>query len=259
MIYKKYTEEDKNVVKDLFLKGMNKCQISKITKINRRTLAYWLDPRNKKRKKRNSYVPIEDFSLFFDSEEKISAYSFILATYLCDGCISTYKTVRAPSIRLFNDSRYVKNIQEWAEKLKILFPKNVVNVIKQKHSNCFVILTYNKNLIELFPQHGKGVKYKRKLILTDWQKEIIEKYPKEFVKGCFQSDGCIYTQKVGKYEYRKHSFSNKSEDIIDFLLYALRLIGIEKEKYRRPDGIFVIQNFKKDQQKVLNEIIFTKE
>lgn len=51
---------------------------------------------------------------------------------------------------------------------------------------------YSNLLPSLFPQHGSGVKYERKIKLTEWQLEIRNKYPWQFLEGFIHSDGSIY-------------------------------------------------------------------
>jgi intein-encoded DNA endonuclease-like protein len=254
-----YAPQDRENVRKLFDNGKTKSEISRETGIPFRTIVDWVNPKLKGREYKNCYTPIIDFDSYLDTEEKQKAYSFILAVYLCDGNISTFKTFRAPLIRFYNDTQYPKNTQEWAQNLQILLPENFINIHKKKTSNCFVVCTYSKKLLDLFPQHGIGKKHNRKLELTDWQKKIIEKHPQEFIRGCIQSDGCIYFQSVGKYSYKKYSFTNRSEDIIDFFLLALKFCGIEKKKYFHPKGQFVVQNFNKNDLEILESIISVKE
>ncbi len=263
MTYKTYSQEQKDQVKSLFEDGKNQCEISRITGIPRGTLKCWIKPAYvpKTNKLRNSYRPIIDFESYLNTEEKKKAYSFILGIYLCDGYISRYKTYRAPAIRFFNDSKYPLNTQEWKEKLQILLPENSVNVHKHKQSNCFIVLAYSRKLLDLFPQYGEGKKHDRKLTLAPWQKQILDQYPEEFIRGCIQSDGCIYIQKISdRFSYKRYNFINKSEDIMDFFLYALEKVGIFKDKYfHKKRDLFVSQNFSKSQREILEKIISKKE
>ena len=41
----------------------------------------------------------------------------------------------------------------------------------------------------LFPQHGPGRKHTRRIELADWQQAIVERYPGDFARGLFHSDG----------------------------------------------------------------------
>ncbi len=261
MKYRVYNDEEKNQVYKLAEEGMNKSDISRRLNIPRGTLKHWLNPRPRKTNiPRNSYSPIIDFDHYLNSSEKRAAYSFTLAVYLCDGCISEYKTFRAPSMRLTNDSKYPKNTEEWIQKLKTVLPNNSVSMFKKKCSNCYVVSTYSKKLIDLFPQHGSGRKHNRKLLFADWQIKIIREFPEEFIRGCIQSDGCIYFQKVSGKVYKRYSFCNMSEDIIDLVLMSLSFVGIMKNKWQNlKTGKFVIQNFSKKDTAILESIIQTKE
>lgn len=48
----------------------------------------------------------------------------------------------------------------------------------------------NKLWLHAFPQHGPGRKHERKIALEDWQQQIVDTYPEEFVRGLIHSDGC---------------------------------------------------------------------
>lgn len=259
MKYKTYTKEQIEEVLRLFEDGKSKMEISRMTGINRRTLTDWISPKyiRKTDNPRNSYQPITDFNEYLDTEEKRKAYAFILGVYLCDGHICTSKLLRAPALRLTNDIKYIKNTQEWIDNISVLLPENSIN--KHRHSKCNanLITVYSRKLVDLFPQHGPGKKHQRKLELAEWQRTIINKYPSEFLRACFQSDGCIYTLKNGG---RYYSFSNMSEDIMDWFLSALSSIGINKQKTRSVKSkIFIVQISKKSDVEILQSIIAYKE
>lgn len=92
-----------------------------------------------------------------------------------------------------------------------------------------------KHWVCMFPQHGKGRKDQRPIVLADWQRAIVEAHPGAFLKGLFHSDGCRITNwcarvvagKVKRYEYPRYVFSNASEDILGLCTWALDLIGAE--------------------------------
>lgn len=257
MKYKKYTKDDVTQVRELFTEGLNRCQISRQTNIPLSTLRKWLNHDDFNLRDDRNAVKITDI---INDKIRREAYSFCLGIYLCDGYIVQSKQHRVPNITFYNDYQYPINTREWCDKIQIIFPENKVNCKKKPSSNCVIVKVYNNCIWDLFPQHGKGKKHDRKLILEDWQKEIIKEFPEEFIKACVQSDGCIYIQKVSNRQYHRHNFINKSEDIIDFFLWALSLVGIQKKKYYNPNrGLFVVQNFNKEQEEILNNIIKTKE
>ena len=176
MKYKTHSQSDRDNVIRLFEEGKNKCEISRLTGINRATLRDWIfDDQKGITKSAYQYDPEEYLNEFLKSEEKRKAYSFVLGLYLCDGYISQYKTHRAETIRIVNDVKYEKDTLEWAKNLQIVFPENKVSITKLK-SNCKEVKTHSKKLSLLFPQVGKGAKHKRKLTFTNWQMDIIKQY-----------------------------------------------------------------------------------
>jgi hypothetical protein len=70
-------------------------------------------------------------------------------------------------------------------------------------------------------------------VLEDWQREIVDRYPEQFLKGLIHSDGCrtinrfktkLPSGRVAEYEYPRYFFSNLSPDIRElFCAYCDRL------------------------------------
>jgi hypothetical protein len=92
----------------------------------------------------------------------------------------------------------------------------------------------------LFPQHGPGLKHRRKIELEPWQREIVAKYPEQLLRGLFHSDGCRFVNWASKpgigdgtNYYVRYMFSNESEDIRNKLTDALDLLGIPWRQPRR--------------------------
>jgi hypothetical protein len=55
---------------------------------------------------------------------------------------------------------------------------------------CTEVASYSKHWICLFPQHGPGRKHERKIELTAWQQELIDRDPRPLLEGLIHSDGC---------------------------------------------------------------------
>lgn len=208
-------DEYKKYVKDL-LENNSIRSTAKLLNVDHTTIQYWIK---------------KDFNICLknNKDEKITTfnpeYAFILGFYLGDGCISNVR--RTKKLRLFNDKRY-ECINKYIEQcISIIFPSNKCGRVD--NGGCWEIYVYNNNLIHYFPQHGKGKKHERLILLSDWQKEIIEKYPKDFIKGLIYSDGCI----VYSGKYKRFEFSNRSVDIHSILDYALNLLDIKKTSTRR--------------------------
>lgn len=89
--------------------------------------------------------------------------------------------------------------------------------------------------LNIFHKAETVKKHDRKIELTLWQKIIVDKYPQEFLRALFESDGCRYINKVKKknietiYCYVNYNFTNVSKDIIDILALYLNKLNI---KYR---------------------------
>jgi hypothetical protein len=86
-----------------------------------------------------------------------------------------------------------------------------------------------------FPQHGKGLKHKRRIELTDWRREVTHSHPKALIRGLIHSDGsrCVNRFKVklpsgrvGSYAYVRYFFTNYSADIRGIFCEHCDLLGI---------------------------------
>lgn len=81
-------------------------------------------------------------------------------------------------------------------------PGAVITTVSWKHWPC------------LLPQHGPGRKHERPIRLEDWQTEVVEAFPADFLRGLFHSDGCRVanwaTRMVGgerkRYDYPRWQF-----------------------------------------------------
>ena len=62
-------------------------------------------------------------------------------------------------------------------------------VLTQQDQGCTEVTSYSKHWPCLFPQHGPGRKHTRKVELADSQQVIVDRYPGDFARGLFHSDG----------------------------------------------------------------------
>ncbi|HET6625565.1 MAG TPA: transcriptional regulator [Nocardioidaceae bacterium] len=160
-----------------------------------------------------------------------SAYVELLGWYLGDGHITPGRR-GVYALHVVNDVKYVQlnaRIQVLMRRVKLnsrpharFRPGCVVTTVSWKHWPC------------LFPQHGPGRKHERELTLECWQKELIERYPADFLRGLFHSDGCRAknwaTRTVAgerkRYDYPRWHFSNNSKDIMRWCQETLDLLEI---------------------------------
>jgi hypothetical protein len=89
----------------------------------------------------------------------------------------------------------------------------------------------------LFPQHGIGPKHTRSIVLTDWQQDIVDAWPRLLLRGLVQSDGCRSNNRVrgrGKwYSYPRYQFSNRSDDIRQIFCDACDVVGVPWRRMNR--------------------------
>src|SRR4029079_369252 len=111
----------------------------------------------------------------------------------------------------------------------------------------------------LFPQHGPGRKHERPILLEDWQREIVERHPGDFLRGLFHSDGCrtrnwatrVVAGERRRYDYPRWEFVNRSDDILDLCTWALDLCEIG---WRRP-RVNAIAVLRRDDVRRLDELV----
>jgi hypothetical protein len=172
-----------------------------------------------------------------------SSYAYLLGLYLGDGHI-----VRGPR------DVYVLAIacsDDWPglmaaarQAMAAVMPASSVCGVKQ--TGCTMIKSYSKHWACLFPQHGPGRKHQRKIELAQWQEIIVRKYPGEFARGLFHSDGWRGVNRVRRtladgdhwYEYLRYMFGNESVDILRLCGEVLDRLGVTW-RYSRRNSISV--------------------
>lgn len=157
------------------------------------------------------------------SEINRKSYAFILGVYLGDGCISKTHKPNVFKLRIALDVKYTRLNEEIISELKILFPNNKISYYVVPNTNGCIISVHSSNLLTLFPQHDIGRKHERPIVLEDWQKEIIDEFPDDFLKGLIYTDGSFY---LAGGKYKRCSFTNKSKDIIDLCSDTMNKLNI---------------------------------
>lgn len=117
--------------------------------------------------------------------------------------------------------------------MRAVCPGSKVMMVRKQ--GCQEVLSYSKHWPCLFPQHGVGMKHTRKIELADWQQVIVDRYPGDFVRGLFHSDGYRGMNRVRRvladgdhwYEYPRYLFVNMSQDILGLGGQALDRLGVE--------------------------------
>jgi hypothetical protein len=148
------------------------------------------------------------------------SYSYLLGMYLGDGCVSA--TGRTYQLVVVCDAAYPDIIENCAAAIMLtLLPRRVCRNPHRVH-RCVRVVASNKRWPEVFPQHGPGRKHHRKIELASWQREVVDRFPREFLRGLLHSDGCrtinqfkttLPSGRVAEYSYPRWFFSNRSADI----------------------------------------------
>jgi len=88
---------------------------------------------------------------------------------------------------------------------------------------------------ELIPQHGPGRKHERPIVLTPWQRAIVERHPWPFVRGLIHSDGCrtrnrfqtrLPSGRVAECADPRYFFSNLSAEIRGMFCESCEQLGL---------------------------------
>jgi hypothetical protein len=96
-----------------------------------------------------------------------------------------------------------------------------------------VLSVYHGHLSCLFPQAGPGKKHLRRIELESWQSALVQAAPWSFLRGCIRSDGCVFVNRTGRYEYVSYEFSNLSSDIVDLFIATCEGLGLRPRRYPR--------------------------
>ena len=51
--------------------------------------------------------------------------------------------------------------------------------------------------------------------------------PWPFLRGCIRSDGCVFVNRTGEYEYLSYDFTDLSDDIRGLFARTCRLVGVD--------------------------------
>jgi hypothetical protein len=234
-----HSSQEVEAVLRLVADGWNDCQISRTTGINRRTVLDWRHGRVPGQRRladgtagrRPGTCPICD-----DVSVDEPAYAYLLGLYLGDGCIS--RDSRAYRLRIVQDARYPHLIE--LTKRAIVRVRGNPRVGTIRRVGCVEIYACWQHWPCVFPQHGPGVKHQRPTRLVGWQREIVDRYPRQLLRGLFHSDGCRTMNRVrkGRYSYPRYFFTNTSADILQIFRDACDAVGVE-HRNSRPNMISV--------------------
>lgn len=160
-------------------------------------------------------------------DELPSTYVYLLGLYLGDGTISTHRR-GVHRLRIFLDMKYPAIVEECGAAMAAVMPTSAVKPYLTS-SNCFQVSSYSKSWPCLFPQHGPGMKYTRRIWLSKWQQQLAARWPDALLRGMIQSDGCRFVNNRGhrdSWSAPRYVFGNMSTDVTSIFCTACDLLGL---------------------------------
>jgi hypothetical protein len=158
-------------------------------------------------------------------------YAELLGLYLGDGHIA--QLARTQKLRISMDARYPRIIEETEALLDRCFPHNLVGRVTACGGSNVIPHVHHAHLSCLFPQAGPGKKHERDIVLERWQRLIVARAPWSLLRGLIRSDGSVFINRTGRYEYLSYDFGNLSADILDLFEDTCRSLGLHPRRTRR--------------------------
>jgi hypothetical protein len=224
------SEVDRERVRQLFLVGLNDCEIARSTGIPRTTIRDW---RNGREREPTTCVVCEG------APERLPprSYAYLLGAYLGDGhIVATQRGVFR--LRVSCDLMHI-NIAWWIALAIEDVRGRRAALYPRVHSRVIDVSSYWKHWPCLFPQHGPGRKHTRRIALAPWQQRIVDAHPDQLVRGLIHSDGWRGINRVRHgdmaYEYVRYQFTNASADVRRIFCAACDALEVEWRRMKDRD------------------------
>jgi hypothetical protein len=210
--------------------GETASSIARQLGLPRSTVRDWLAGRTPS----HAHEDAETCRLAHDLASLPPAYVYLLGLYLGDGWLST-QTRRVARLRIAFDTRYPGIIAEAQWAIERVRGRPGATVARPRH--CVEVYSYWRHWPCLFPQHGSGKKHERAITLAHWQRELVDTWPWELLRGLVQSDGCRFTNTGRNWTAPRYSFKQTSGDIRGIFCHACDVMGVRWTE--APNTIYV--------------------
>jgi hypothetical protein len=194
-----------------------------------------------------------DVTACFDRRRIDGTYAYLLGMYLGDGML-TAAPRRVWRLRITLDARYPGILERCSLAMATVADRTIGRATK---IGCVELYSNWKHWLCAFPQHGAGAKHRRQIELVEWQQQVVDAYPADFLTGLIHSDGCRSINRAtprGRlplYEYPRYYFTNHSEAIRALFVDGCSKLGIEC----RPSNPFVISVARRESVRILDSFI----
>jgi hypothetical protein len=161
------------------------------------------------------------------------SYSHLLGLYLGDGHLARHP--RTYRLVITCDLAYPALVEACRASIASTDLPRRVRTQADSKRRCVRVVADSMRWPEAFPQHGPGRMHNRKIELVPWQREIVDRHPREFLRGLLPSDGCrtinrfttrLPSGRVAEYAYPRWFFSNRSDDIRGLFCEYCERLGI---------------------------------
>jgi Homeodomain-like domain len=214
-------------VLELVRAGWNDCEIARETGIPRRTIQDWRSGRTPDfdRVRTRPGRGARCCAVCDGDPLRLphAAFTYLLGLYLGDGYIAAHHR-GVFRLRIVCANAYPELIGLCHAAMAEVLPNKVSRTRKV---GCTEVASYSKHWPCLFPQHGPGRKHERKIELTPWQQELVDRDPRPLIRGLLHSDGCRVLNWVNGTAYPRYHFCNVSADIRGIFGRACDQLGIE--------------------------------
>lgn len=151
-------------------------------------------------------------------------YVYLLGLYLGDGSIALHPR-SVYRLRISLDARYPGIVASTAAAIEVVRSRRAA--VQRCNGNYVQISSYWKAWPCLLPQHSSGKKQDRRIELTDWQRDLVNRWPEQLLRGLVHSDGCRF-QSTGRCNWvnARYSFRQFSDDIRRIFCDTCDLVGV---------------------------------
>lgn len=238
--------QEVQIVRWLIETGLNNCQISRATGVSIPAVREWRHrpaewPRVRRVRGRIG-GPGSACPRCHGRPLDERAYVYLLGQYLGDGYIVLMRR-GVYKLQITMTAAYSQMITECVNAVAAV-RGSACRPNLQNSVGCVNVYAYWKHWPCVFPQHGKGPKHLRRILLKPWQKDMVARHPELLLRGLIQSDGWRGTNPITRryqtsrgpvtrrYAYPRYMFTNYSSDIRDIFAQACDLYGIRCKQMR---------------------------